>query len=93
MVPSCNLMALLLMQPTQFLSSQDALLWFDEVAEAWALLSVAPACPQVCFCVLQDGVTASHVASQNGHKGVVKLLLRHGAALNLVTHVSPSSHQ
>lgn len=38
-----------------------------------------------CTGFLQDGVTALHIASQNGHEDAVQLLLEQGAAVDLVT--------
>ena len=40
------------------------------------------------FTFLQDGVTPLFMASQNGHKSVVDVLLRHGADPNLPKTVS-----
>ena len=40
------------------------------------------------FTFLQTGATALFMASQNGYKSVVDVLLRHGADPNLATTVS-----
>ena len=40
------------------------------------------------FTFLQDGVTPLFMASQNGHKSVVDVLLRHGADPDLADIVS-----
>ena len=37
---------------------------------------------------VQDGFTALHVASQNGHSGVARMLLEAKADVNKKTHVS-----
>ena len=44
--------------------------------------------PHVLHAYLQDDITALHVASEEGHKAIVKLLLEAGADVNVTNDVS-----
>ena len=42
----------------------------------------------LCDCLLQEGISPLHVASQQGHTGIVQVLLDHGAQPNILTKVA-----
>ena len=39
-------------------------------------------CIAIMICLMQDGATPLHIASQEGHSDVVNLLISHGANLD-----------